>query len=224
MINLNITRFFTHKNLFKVRFKRSCLNLKNSCFEALKTNTWSNLSLKIFKSIQLSLQIKTFSTLAIKALKKNYDLVQSPKQRFQYNIKFGRKHHFYKNPSLRRLLLIIAVSIVVGVSNKVAWFKVHRTYLALLLLSLQNASYNTHVLYTINCKNYCWKFQPSLWKLSVKELFLNKVKVSRPANINDFLQNNFSRIKYQIKLVWCCANFFFSEYPLMVERWMPQQR
>ena len=100
----------------------------------------------------------------------------------------------------------------------VAWFKFHKVYFPLLLLSLQNVNYNSHVLHIINCKKYCWKCQSSLWQLPVKELFLNKVKVCRSENINEFLQSNFSEIKLNRIGLRLCKSFF-SKYPLMIERY-----
>ena len=43
------------------------------------------------------------------------------------------------------------------------------------------------------------EFKLSLWKLSVKELFPNKVIVSRPANNHESLQRNSNKIKKEIK-------------------------
>ena len=52
--------------------------------------------------------------------------------------------------------------------------------------------------YNIKCEKCYWKCQQSLWKLSVKELFPNKVTVSRPATNNLFLQKNFPDIKFKL--------------------------
>ena len=128
------------------------------------------------------------------------NLVRSSKLRFHYNTKFGVfiVNYWFLSVSNSMLLLLTWYMLCFVVVE----FKERQ-------LILQ------HVLFDIKCKISHWKFQKSLWKLSVRELFPNKVTVNRPSNNNEFLQWNFSEIKLKMSYL-ASSKKKFSEYFLMV--------